>query len=301
MNEMLEVLRAVKKAKDRTVVQKEENFFENDQTVSFNKIQIAGTNTHYSLYPVDAWNSKNWKSFFRDLYQDVFGSKFPYNQRDFNFEYNHIISEGREEHGLTNEEIQEFFYWLSNTYLSYLRDNNRTLNIKRVHFKIPDFYQRIIVPRIKLGGNLGRDIRGVIFDSHDMNESISEQILESPDHLIRQIGIPNVIFYLIKQRGISSQDAFVFVYESIDQRLKFERTMLNPGSFFESLVKNSIYWGPYPFNEQLESMGIPKWRDVLREKIKSEGLDQQAWWSEDDPCRESLPCLKQLMKVKKKV
>ena len=66
-----------------------------------------------------------------------------------------------------------------------------------------------------------------------------------------------------------------------------------------STEDNTIYFGPYPFEEKLLESGVPTWRETFACFIDSKNLRKEKWWMDIYLERDPLDCVVKLGRKRK--
>lgn len=266
----------------------------------FIKYDIPIVNNIY-LIPIDAWNFTNWKEYFSNLYNSVYGIPLNYSKQSFNAFFAMLLGELRDKYKFNNSDIRDFLHFVSVDYMKFLKKTNKIINLNNIKYKADDYYLRFISKTEDNDKRFNIKTRDIILDRDTFDNDLSENIEKYPDQIAKQIGIPFLAYYLIKKKNMESNEAFKLIYSSIKKRMEFELKFLsNTSTYLDDLIWNSIYWGPYPFKEELDLSGFSDWRKTLEWHIINLKYKEKTWWLETAPEREILDIYKKVFKGRKK-
>jgi len=243
--------------------------------------------------PIDAWGFRQWEQLWKDVYIYTFQKKYPYSRQQFNNVFSDFLHEVKDGYNLSNEEIAKYFYWFSRCYLAYLDKHNKPFNFRSLKYKLGEFYNQEIKPLDVKQGLCGKRLRDVYIDPKDLKGSIEAEYEKNCDVLIRQLGLPIMLFYNIKWVHGEHERSLISLVECVKERCKFEKS--TNGSYCDyvsQIIYNSIYFGPYPFEDKLFKMGFKNWRTVFDKFIKETRLTEIHWWLNCYMEREPLECVK---------
>ena len=243
--------------------------------------------------PVDAWGFKQWLKLWKDIYFTSFERNCPIKRQQFNNVFSAFLYEARDTFDLSNAEIADYLYWFSSSYISYLTKNNKPFNFMTIKYRLNDYFTQRVKPNLAKEKMYGKRIRDVVIDPKYLKESIDLKYKDHCDILVRQLGLPILLFYNFKHLDNGSKKCVDGVLDYVNQRSNFE--LQNNQSFDDYITKiiyNSIYFGPYPFEKRMEKVGVPSWREIFDDFIQKKRIYENPWWMNNYPEREPLECVK---------
>lgn len=276
----------------------------NEYTDPFGNISIGYDSVYMESLikqqiPVDVWSFDNWRNFFKQSYESVFNKPFIFTKKQFNFFFSTLVIEGRNNYELSNDEIRDFLVWISEGYMLYLKKNDRPFNLNNIRYKLPDFFEKEILPKIERENILNIRMRNFPIDRSNIKLSIDEYFNVDPSILTKQLGFIIMLHYT--QKFVYDGDikeAYKFLIREIDKRCQFEKHYNDTiDIYMDELLKNTIYLGPYSFEERLYKE-VPSWRTTFNGYISSRDMSNKKWWMNTYLPREPLKCVEEFSKKK---
>lgn len=275
---------------------KKETHLDNFGFIDFNIYIADQKDLDYNI-PIDGWTFNHWNNFLSKVYEHIYGIPLlNYSKKSFNIIFADLVANAKDNYGMTNEEIRNFINSTVVNYLVAVKEYGRSLNLNNLKFKLPDFYSQYILPVIDKERYLGYNLRGVVLDHDSLKNGIQLNLEHNLDHLIRQLGIPIMVYYFLKVCEYDIKKSKYLVYSKIKERLEFEIKKLGRYTYMEQIVYNSIYFGPYSFESKLISLGFGNWREDLAVALKSMGIKEKQWYMESYPNRTNLQCVNKIFR-----
>lgn len=251
--------------------------------------------------PVDAWGCKQWYLLWKQVYSDVFKKPCLIKRQHFNTVFATFLYEARDKFGLSNSEIRNYIFWFSKTYMEYLKKYEKPFNFGSLKFRLGDYCNQVISSVEKRESICGKRLRDVIIDPGNLKASIDENYQENVGLLVKQLGFPIMLYYNLKFVHNDTEESLHSLIASVSDRMKFQIETEEHGErkYISEICYNSIYFGPYPFEEKNKFKNYVSWREVFKKRINVFELNKEPWYIGIDLNREPIVAVKNFSKKRR--
>lgn len=252
--------------------------------------------------PIDAWGFRQWENLWKKIYISIFKNVYPFSKQQFNNVFSDFLYEAKDHYHLSNDEIVQYFYWISQNYLLYLKNHNMPFNFRSLKYKIGEFYERIIKSVDVRQSYSKKRIRNVEIDPKNLKKSIDLEYENNIDLLVKQLGFPIMLFYNWKFIYGEDRKSVTTLLDAVKDRCKWEKECNQSHEpYVFDILYNSIYFGPYPFEEKLNKAKFPSWRTLFSNFIEKSNVREKDWWLNCYLKREPIECVKIFSRKRKVV
>lgn len=242
--------------------------------------------------PIDAWTFVQWRSYWKYKYESIWQTPQNITIKQFNIIFSNLFNEARSSYKMSNEEIRNYISWFCDYYVKYVKETNKQFYFKSIQYKLNDYYVKYIDHIEKRQNLLGKRIRDIIIDAENLKLYIDDNYDDNLGLLVKQLGYQNLVFYGIKFKYGEDEQAYKNVLKAIKERCAFENEINGSYTLYlETLIRNSIYFGPYPFEDKLTKINTPDCKIIFENFINNNNLRSRFWWIETFPQREMLKCV----------
>jgi hypothetical protein len=304
MNNNFSALDLAKKTIGECVVNKE-NSKKPKKDVSETQRYIWSSDGKISMdIPIDGWNSIHWYRYFCIKFKEIYEQMYTGKQKIDLVAVSSFLFIARKELEMSSSEIKDCLDWIGKERMKYSKNIGKIYYIGLLKEDLNDFYNKYVFQKKHFDEKNKTKHRDIVIENKDLREFLQENIKINTDgsivfdeRILIQLGFPIIFQYLSLQENFSLEDIkkniFPVIQKIINEDIK--NNGIKKSERFERIIKNSILFEPYPFNDF-------KWREMFEKAIDFLSIKENNWWRDYYPYNKTLKvagCLK-ILKSKKR-